>query len=379
MRPRRFLALVSIGHATLACDGGSKDSATDAASPPEASPGKDAGDVTPEGGAGDVDSAVPDGGTSASLLDAPLQPFPSEFSKVGLYTHPGDFETTDPRAYGYEPKHPLWSNGGEKQRFIVLPPGSTIDTGERWAWQFPVGSLLFKTFSFPLEPGGDAKAVETRVLRRGEEEWDYAVYIWNDDQTRAELSPMTQAVGAEVIAENGDELLHLVPSRRMCVRCHEAGTSFVLGFSELQLNFAPEASDNLLQRFEREQLFAQPLPDPPLEVSFDDALTERVVGYLQGNCVHCHNGQDTDLNGFDMRPDVALANLIDQPTSASASAAGIRIVPGSPEDSIAFQAFSGETDNPEVEFMPNVGVQLRDGDAVQTMREWIVQLGEAMD
>jgi hypothetical protein len=71
---------------------------------------------------------------------------------------------------------------------------------------------------------------------------------------------------------------------------------------------------------------------------------------------------------------VALANMIDVPTQGSGQAAGIRITSGSPENSILFQAFSGESSNQEVQLMPPIGVALRDSATVELLRNWITSL-----
>ena len=59
---------------------------------------------------------------------------------------------------------------------------------------------------------------------------------------------------------------------------------------------------------------------------------------------------------------------------SSASADGIRIVPGSPDESVLFAAVAGSGDI-ETKDMPPVGVALRDAAAIELLREWIVALG----
>jgi hypothetical protein len=49
-------------------------------------------------------------------------------------------------------------------------------------------------------------------------------------------------------------------------------------------------------------------------------------------------------------------------------------VPGSPETSILFLAFSGETDDPEVSAMPPMGVDVRDQAAIELLRAFILEL-----
>lgn len=302
-----------------------------------------------------------------SLIAEPLQAFPERFSDVGLYPVAGDLSQTPWQAHYYEPAWPLWSNGSAKLRYISVPEGVQVDTLSPRRWEFPVGTLLFKTFTFPKD--GRDVPYETRVIRRGEDDFEFASYQWQGDD--AVLLDGKTSVGVMVQAPTGEELEHRIPSKLECRQCHESGNSRVLGFSEVQL----ARQDGRVRGSHMEAAFGvgilDSMPNSPEHVEADDEATQQFVGYLQGNCVHCHNGGGGVSSSFDMQPGVALANLVGKNTESSASAAGIRIDPGSPETSILFLAFSGETDNSEVKPMPPLGVQLRDQAAVEMMRSWV--------
>ena len=47
-------------------------------------------------------------------------------SQTGLYR---DFasRTVDASIFQYTPRYPLWSDGAEKQRYLSIPAGTTID------------------------------------------------------------------------------------------------------------------------------------------------------------------------------------------------------------------------------------------------------------
>ena len=189
----------------------------------------------------------------------------------------------------------------------------------------------------------------------------------------------------DVLSDDGKRIQHRIPSRFDCRECHESNETPILGFSELQLNGAvllsaddgPLASHELPERqldhlAELGLLDDEPKDAETIEVA--DELTAQVLGYLVGNCAACHNGSDGPSSSFDLRPDVALDNLVEQPTASSATAAGIRVVPGEPTESILYQSISGDTDETEVKFMPPIGVQLRDTAAVDLIYEWIEEL-----
>jgi hypothetical protein len=280
-------------------------------------------------------------------LADPLEPLPDELSKLGNY---------EKQAVLFTPEYPLWTSGSDKERFIALPKGEVIDTsGDEWA--FPDGAMLLKRFSW------SGQAEETRILRRVEGEWDYAVYIHDGDD--AVLWDEDEQVSVSV-SHDGEDFDHVIPNRLDCRTCHEAHPDGVIGADALQLG-------GTLGELTDAGLFAdEPASQDPITSA--DALLEPVLTYVQGNCVHCHDGGTGPNNGFDLRPDVFVENTVGQPTDSLATASGIRVVAGSPEASILFQAVSGETDDAEVKAMPPLGVQLRDEVAIEALRTWITSL-----
>jgi hypothetical protein len=290
-----------------------------------------------------------------TLVDAPELAFPPTLSEVGLYTDTSTRKPSD-RAVAYAPRGPLWSNGLDKERFIVVPAGETIDATDS-DWAFPENTLLFKTFL------ADEGPVETRVLRTTSGMPEFATYRWDGDE--AFLLDGLRGVDIEVTL--GDtNTPHTIPSTRDCKQCHESADSPVLGFGPLQLSDQESDAERLV---EAGVISAEP--------EFDDSLARfegtelRVLSYFVGNCVHCHNGTGGVASSFDLSPKVAFDAIVDHETESSASAAGIRVVPGDAEASILFQAVSGETDNPEVKSMPPLGVQRRDQANIETLRAWI--------
>jgi hypothetical protein len=313
------------------------------------------------------DPATPDRGHApmGSLVNAPLGEFPERLSEAGLYLDLPSRQEVAIEAVPYRPAWPLWSNGLAKDRFIVVPEGEAISADDD-AWSFPVGTLFFKTFS----ETETERPIETRVIRLGEDGFEFNVYQWDTEATDAERLDLTRSTAVEVEDAAGEPFEHRIPSRTQCRQCHESSEVAVLGFTELQLGSQGELEKPELERDAIADLF-ETTPEPLAEPFDDDATTNRVLGYFVGNCSGCHNASGGPSSAFDLRPDVALANILDVPTMSSQTAPGMRVTPGSPEDSILFLAVSGETDNPEVKTMPPVGVQVRDADAVELLREWI--------
>lgn len=308
----------------------------------------------PSSGSNEV--PVPDG----AWLEHPFGPMPANFADVGLYLDGGNPTVVPDRALPYEPRWPLWSSGSEKHRHLVLPEGAKVDNSTE-AWVFPPGTALFKTFGYPRD--GVFVPVETRVMHVEEDGgWAYEGYQWDAAGRTAEKLELTFSTEVTVDTDAGALSWHSRHSRRAGMVCCSAPV-YALGFEALQLGDDPALAD----------AFTHPL-DPPQALGGGDASTDAVLGLFVGQCVHCHNGSDGPSSAFDLRPDVALQNTIGVETESSAMASGVRIIAGDPAGSILFQAFSGETDDPEVGDMPPLGIDRRDTEAIEVLRSWIAAL-----
>ena len=304
------------------------------------------------------------------LVEDPLGPMPAKLSQTGLFEDLRE-RTPSSKAIAYEPALPLWSNGSDKQRLLFLPKGERIDNARRDHWDFPVGTLFVKTFHFPQAK--DPGPVETRIIRRLEDGWDYQAYRWRDDE--AHLLALDRPIPVRMRATDDTRIAHDIPSRFDCRSCHEHNETVVIGFDELRLHgVTQEDGQTQLERLSDRGLFSHALPDQPLRIRSDDPTERAVLGYLHGNCAHCHNASAQAEGRLDLTFQVALSNLIGRDTEGSGQAIGVRVVAGSPEQSVLFQALSGESEDPDLKAMPPVGVQLIDAQAVELFRAWISAL-----
>lgn len=113
-------------------------------------------------------------------------------------------------------------------------------------------------------------------------------------------------------------------------------------------------------------------PNFPLWSLHENEETHFVMGYMVGNCVGCHNGENlSDNSSFSLEPGVFLQNTLNKETEDSASAAGVRIPPGDPENSVLYQALISDDDAADEKPMPPLGVQVPDSAAIERIREWI--------
>jgi len=207
-----------------------------------------------------------------------------------LPVHLRDTGLSDPRNLSFSPQYPLWSDGAHKRRWIYFPLGAAIDASRPDAWEFPAGTRLWKEFSL----GGP---VETRFIERlPDGTWRYATYIWNAEGTDATLAP------AEGIATLPARDGYSIPSQSDCRACHESAAVPVLGFSALQLSadrdpLAPHADarseidlDGLVVRGLIRNL--APAGTRP-RIAASSPIERASLGYLHGNCGHCHNDTET--------------------------------------------------------------------------------------
>jgi glucose/arabinose dehydrogenase len=310
---------------------------------------------------------VVDPPSTVPLVDAPLGPLPLKLSQTGIFA---DETLTEPiaRAVRFEPLLPLWSDGLDKDRWLVLPAGTQIDNSDRRAWQFPTGTLFFKTFRSTLA-SGESYPVETRVIRRTADGWDYNAYVWRGGD--ADLLVLDEPFNVLVDAATGG-YYHDIPSRFDCLTCHESNDTPIIGFDELRLAW-PRTGGSVSQLVELDEagLFVQPPPELPEALAGADATSVQVIGYLHGNCAHCHNASPNAQSALSLEHEQAVDNLINQATVGHGQAIGVRVIPGDPANSVLFQAFSGETTNAEIQPMPPVGVALRDTAAIELLRGWI--------
>jgi mono/diheme cytochrome c family protein len=263
----------------------------------------------------------------------------------------------------YEPRWQLWTNGTVKQRTVELVDGGEIGTADRTSWSFPDGTRFLKTFSYLTQSSPTTPVpVETRVIRRRNGEWETGVYIWRADGSDAELGAATSEIVVSVVDKDGRGIGHRVPSRGQCQVCHGNNTTFIIGFTELQLNstLAGESGTQLATFYQNGTLGGA-FPGTPASVQGPDAPTVDVLGYVQGNCVHCHNTKNATSGGLDLTPATFLAKTVNQPGPFTGKTL---IVPQDPDNSEVFVRFSTGQ-------MPALGVQLGDSAARAMVRAWI--------
>jgi hypothetical protein len=307
---------------------------------------------------------------AAAAAQAAIAPLPERLNQTGLL----DARTGAPRAdlIDFTPQHPLWTDGMGKRRWLSLPAGSAIDATDPDAFQFPIGTKLFKEFATD-------QAVETRMIERvadgADGSWRFASYVWTADGRDAVLAPED---GAAVPAKGLPNDKHRVPSRNDCLACHDAGAGPVLGFSAMQLPAATLRT--LVRRGQLVNLPAAVLREPP-QIAARSASERAALGYLHGNCGHCHNDAgplaslDLSLAQRAADPQASAARTLDTLLGRSgrfrAQGATARVAPGQQHASVI--SVRMRSDNPFAR-MPPLGVQVLDRDGLALIERWIGEL-----
>jgi mono/diheme cytochrome c family protein len=308
---------------------------------------------------------------------------PARLADTGLYV---DFAAriVAPGVLSFSPQYPLWTDGATKRRWIALPAGTWIDASDPDAWVFPVGTRIWKEFSF-------GRPVETRFMELGPEGWRYATYRWTSDGSDAVLAPVR---GVRQAAEIRPGVAHALPSRYDCASCHEGNRAPVLGFSALQLSsdrdpLAPHAEPprsgdvDLAALVERGLVRGLPerfVAQPP-RIDAGSPIERAALGYLHGNCASCHNDRGALAASIGMSLEVrllpghapasgALASTLDRESHfrPADGPATLRLAAGDPEGSVLLRRVASREAALQ---MPPFGSRLVDEEAVALLAAWI--------
>lgn len=295
----------------------------------------------------------------------------------------------------YDLNSPLYSDGALKFRFVYIPPGAQAHYNDSAVFDFPVGTVLIKTFAFAADmrqPRDQVRFLETRLLIRRADGWIALPYVWNEAQTEARLSPIGATLPVSFTDSDGAPLSldWEVPNRNQCKGCHDAGGAITpIGLSARNLNrsydYADGAENQIAYWSARALLSGAPDPQaaPRVPNAYDPssgALEARARAYLDVNCAHCHNPRGpAHTSGLDLswsQSDPERWGMFKRPVAAGRGSAGMSfaIEPGHPERS--FLLYRMQSTDPGV-MMPELGRQRVDERAVELMRQWIAEMDGA--
>ncbi len=289
----------------------------------------------------------------------------------------------------YDLNTALFSDYAHKRRFISLPKGQKMQYRDEGVFEFPVGTVMAKTFYYPNDMTDASKGerlLETRVQLKEDDGWYGVTYVWNQEQTDAAL-----VVGGSQVEVSWTHLdgqtrstSYEIPNANQCLNCHSQNKSYLpIGPTARNLNRGVPNTDkptNQLEHLVQLGLLAGlPAPSnvatmPQFDNPHSGSVESRARAWLDVNCAHCHSPTGTArTTGLDLREeqtDLAKIGVFKNPVAAGHGSGGRKydLVPGKPDDSILMYRI--ESPDPSI-MMPNVGRRLVQSEAVTLIRDWI--------
>ncbi len=311
---------------------------------------------------------------------------PEHLSDTGVFM---DLKTMAPcpGVAPYSVNTPLWSDGAEKKRWVILPPDQKVQFSEEDPWKFPKGTVFIKHFELN-SPEGHGVRVETRISAITQSgQWSGYTYSWNEDQSDATLlsSSLEREVNLGRNSPSGSmqKQKWIYPSRSMCLQCHNAWSGAALGLRTEQLNqsmAAGGAFQNQLEAWDAQGFFSKPIPKAATLKRYahlndsSESIDTRVRSYLAVNCAHCHQPGTAIRSPVDLRFKTPLpyTQMINE--MANLGDMGLEepliIKPG--DHSLSVLWIRMNTTN--THHMPLIGAAITDQEAVDLVRDWIDQM-----
>jgi uncharacterized repeat protein (TIGR03806 family) len=306
----------------------------------------------------------------------------------------------------YELNIPLFSDYALKARAIYIPEGQSAQYNESDVLEFPVGTIIIKSFIFPSDvrfPDKDLRLLETRLLVLSDSGWKAWPFVWADDGSDATLHVGGKVLDIDFTDFDGAvrHANYLIPQRNQCSKCHknknEEGVGRIVPIGpkarHLNRNYPyPTGSSNQLSHLAtRGKLTGLPELDTvpasfdatdfeELNVgSLDDATIEKAArDYLDINCAHCHNpkaanGETSQLFLNIENQDEFHLGICKLPGSAGKGGFGrtYNIVPGAPNESILMYRTETEITGA---MMPDLGRSLQHNAGAALLYEWILRM-----
>ncbi|WP_211205920.1 SO2930 family diheme c-type cytochrome [Kordiimonas gwangyangensis] len=286
---------------------------------------------------------------------------------------------------------PLFTDYAHKFRFVYVPKGEHATYDAKEVMNFPVGSVLVKTFAYPADfraPEKDIRIIETRLLIRQEKGWNAWAYVYDEELKDAVLKVAGKTLPVEWTDEAGNarSTNYVVPNKNQCKGCHTYNKEFSpIGPKARNLNMDykyPAGSENQLAHWSRVGVLeGAPAPaDAPRVPDFLDAsapVDARARAYLDVNCAHCHRLEGpASTSGLFLTWDEANKTqwgYKKRPVAAGRGSGGLDydIMPGKPDQSIL--VYRLQSLDPGV-MMPEVGRTMVHEEGIALLKEWIASI-----
>jgi parallel beta-helix repeat protein len=295
---------------------------------------------------------------------------------------------------------PLFTDYAAKYRFIYVPQGKQAAYNSKDALDFPVGTIIAKTFTMPrdfLNTSAGEDIIETRLLIHRKDGWVALPYTWRADRSDADLTLAGGTRKVSWIHSDGSSRStnYVIPDANTCKSCHglvqdESGSGRTT--ETVIMPIGPKArflnTDNIyngktvnqLTQLQKEGVIAGlPTDLAVIETVADwkDAaapLEDRAKAYLDINCAHCHNpGGFASNSGLFLESwrEIGTSYGVCKPPVAAGSGTGgfnYDIVPGEADKSII--TYRMNSNEPDVR-MPEIGRSIIHTEGVALISDWV--------
>ncbi|TBR36660.1 MULTISPECIES: SO2930 family diheme c-type cytochrome [Dyella] len=312
----------------------------------------------------------------------------------------------------YDLNTPLFTDYAHKLRTVWMPKGESAKYNPTDSFDFPVGTVISKTFYYPKVAGGqkddvartydsskdfagegldlaNVRLIETRILVHRPDGWAAIPYLWNDNQSDADLARTGAVLPLTLVADDKsrEDFNYVMPDESQCASCHAqdwvSRKVHPIGLKARHINrdyhYADGNENEIAHLMKVGYLTGAPAPaEAPRNANWQDqhaSLNERARAYLDINCGHCHNpngaANTTGLTLDISAPDDDRHMGMCKPPVAAGRGTGdhmFDIVPGKPDDSILpYRMNSAEPG----EMMPEIGRSTVHKEGVELIKAWI--------
>ena len=315
---------------------------------------------------------------------------PLKISEYSFFKEATDFTKPNSGVVPYGYINSMFNDHSLRHNFVYIPDGKCAAVDSNGLLNLPVGSALINIIYYwkdERKSAPEKQLIETQLLVRTSSGWEARDYVWNDEQSDAELTIAGDIKPVTWISKDGQErqVNFVVPSKNECKSCHwNADHITPIGIKAANLNrdfdYATGkknqlqylASTGLLKNADTLNAAAYP--------SWRDtsiALERRVRSYLDANCAHCHNPNGPAyVSGLFLNWDnynMAVYGVCKSPPSAGKGSCNLKydIVPGKPGESIIVCRMAATELGVK---MPQLGRTIIDNDGVALIIQWISQL-----
>ncbi|WP_416307964.1 SO2930 family diheme c-type cytochrome [Neptunicella sp. SCSIO 80796] len=337
--------------------------------------------------------------------------YPDTLSEWHVLNYANGELTPNKGVVPYDLNMQLFTDHAHKFRTVWMPDGKAAEYNAEDEFNFPVGTIISKTFYYPRLTGSKDKLrqtedyhddftltglaldkvrlIETRLLIHQQQGWVALPYVWNAEQTEAVLEWAGDAQALSMVDDEGQQqdFIYMVPDANQCAGCHAPNhTSKAIrpiGPKARHLNkvygHLGSTRNQLLHWQELDYLtgFDGNIDQAPKNASFKDAsaTTEQLArSYLDINCGHCHNQQGAaDTSGLWLArniTDMRRLGLCKPPVAAGRGAGNGRFAIDPGHADISILSYRMNSVDPG-EMMPELGRSTTHAKGVALINDWI--------